>query len=233
MRIESVRYDASGDATIVASGGIVFLLPLRRIHEFAAMAAERLGIPFDAENPEPDKALLKDVIAAEVDFDPEDSLIQNIRRIDEEWRAEKKGFELCGRAEQSGRGLKAKLVSRGFSQGAAAAAVQSLEEAKAVDDLRFASLWARTRAERRFEGPTQISAALGARGLGQDAIRKALSSVDFDGLIPGAIEKESKRLARRLRESGDCAGKRFKEELYASLKAKGFNSSLLREELGL
>ena len=151
MRIESVRHDASGDATIVASGGIVFLLPLRRIHEFAAMAAERLGIPFDTENPDPDKALLKDVIAAEVDFDSDDSLIQNIRRIDEEWRAEKKGFELCGRAEQSSQGLKAKLVSRGFSQSAAAAAVQSLEEAKAVDDLRFASLWARTRAERRFE----------------------------------------------------------------------------------
>lgn len=232
MRIESVRYDASGDATIVASGGIIFLIPLNRIQEFAASAAERLGLPMDTEKPKAVEALVDRLIAAETEFDPEDSFIQNLSRVDQEWKAEKKGFELCARAEQSSQGLRAKLIARGFSPVVAAAAVQRLIEVGAVDDVRFASIWARTRAERKCEGPSLVAASLRAKGLGQEAVRKALSSVDFNALIPRAIEKEIKRLSRHRAEKGDHEEWTLREEIYRSLKAQGFDASVVREELG-
>jgi len=232
VRIESVRHDASGDATIVASGGIIFLLPRQRIDECAALVADRLGSSFDPERLNAGKSLLDSLSAADIDFEPEDSLIQDLKRIDEAWKAEKKGLELCARAEQSSQGLIAKLGSRGFSTGAAAEAVQRLIEAGAVDDTRFATIWARARAERRLEGPALISAGLRSRGLGQEAIRKALDAVDFDTLIPRAVEKESRRLSRRFNGKGDPEGRALREALYRSLKGQGFDSSLVREELG-
>ncbi len=233
MRIESVRYDASGDATIVASGGIIFFLPRGKIKEFAAAAATRLGLSPDAEESVAVNALVDSLIADEIDFDPQDNLIQRLTSIDMEWRAEKKGLELCARAEQSSQGLKAKLVARGFDAAAATEAVRSLVKAGAVDDVRFASIWARTRAEGKCEGPSLVAAGLRARGLGLETIKTALSAVDFDSLIPRAIEKEAKRLSRR---AGDNAGPGkglLKEKIYNSLKAQGFNASLLRDELEL
>ncbi|MDX9783684.1 MAG: RecX family transcriptional regulator [Spirochaetia bacterium] len=232
MRIESVRYNASGDATLVASGGIIFFLPRHRIEEFAHQAAARLGIVFEATIPDTTKSFLDQLCAAQIDFDSQDSLIQMIRHIDETWKAEKKGLELCARAEQSSQRLKTKLIARGFSPDAAAEAVRRLAKAGAVDDIRFASLWARVRAEGRCEGPVLVAAGLRARGLGQVAIREALSSVDFDALIPGAVEKEAKRLSKRRSRMGDREASPLKDEIYRSLKAQGFDASLLRERLG-
>ncbi len=237
MRIESVHYDASGDATIVASGGIIFLLPRGRIREFAALVVERLSLSFVAEEQNAVRAVFDALLASAVDFEPEDGIIQCLWRIDKEWKAEKKGLELCARAEQSSQGLKAKLIARGFDSAVAAATIQRLIDEGAVDDARFATIWARTRAEGKCEGPTLVAAGLRARGLGQEAIREALSFVSFDALIPKAVEKESKRLARQrvksICEKSDQGGQALREEVYRSLKAQGFNASLLREELGL
>jgi len=232
VRIESVRYDASGDATIVASGGIIFFLPFERIREFVASAAECLNLPMDAEGPDAVKALVDRLIAAEIDFDPEDSLIQCLSRIDQEWKAEKKGLELCARAEQSSQGLTKKLVARGFSPSTAVEAVRRLVEAGAVDDARFASIWARARAEGKCEGPNQVAVGLRARGFGQATVTSALSSVDFDALIPRAVEKEAKRFSKRHTRKVDQEELTFREEIYRILKAQGFNASLLRETLG-
>jgi regulatory protein len=233
VRIESVRYDASGDATIVASGGIIFFLPRGRIKEFASVAATRLGLSLDTEEPDAAKTLVDALIADGIDFDPEDRLMQCLACIDQEWKAEKKGLELCARAEQSSQGLKAKLVARGFESAAAAEAVRSLIKAGTVDDVRFASIWARTRAEGKCEGPSLIAAGLRARGLGLETIKTALSAVDFDSLIPRAIEKEARRLSRRAGDNAGSGRALLKEKIYNSLKVQGFSASLLRDELEL
>ena len=41
MRIESVRFDASGNPTLVVTGGISFFLPLSRVDELADMIASK------------------------------------------------------------------------------------------------------------------------------------------------------------------------------------------------
>ena len=52
MRIESVRFDASGNPTFVVTGGISFFLPLSRVDELAGIVAAMAGDDADAKAPD-------------------------------------------------------------------------------------------------------------------------------------------------------------------------------------
>ena len=246
MRIESVRFDASGNAAIALSGGISFFLPKARIGEFAAMAASAWDLPFPSSG-EPGggpgagmgggsaRGFLSALPTAAPEFEEDDEACRFLAQADEAARATQKALELCARAEQSSAGLSAKLAQRGFSRKAAGEALRTLAERGIVDDGRYAALWARQRAERKGEGPATIAAELRARGFRSEAIAAALAEIDFGPALEKAVRRESAKLAALLRkrgrgEAGEL-GKNFRDSLRANLRKQGFDPELIGDEI--
>jgi regulatory protein len=233
VRIESVRFDASGNAAIAVSGGVFFILPKARIDEFAEIAAAAWGL-------EPGCApdFLSGLPAAAPEFGEEDNAYRFLVLADETARALRKAVELCARAEQSSGGLSIKLAQRGFSRKAANAALEALAERGIVDDRRYAALWARHRAERKGEGPATVTAELRARGFRPDDIGAALSEIDFGPALAIAVQKETAKLAAMLRKRGrgdeDESGSNgdiLRDSLRRNLRKQGFDADLIREEI--
>ena len=190
MRIESVRFDASGSSTIVVSGGFVFYIPVHRISE--------LGSALDALNPAQGDSLdpgrILQLLAADViEFEEESILFGLLKLIDEEESALSKASGLCARAEQFRCGLELKLIARGIGKAASAYALDCLEAEGILDDARYASAWARSRLRRKPMGPLVLAAELRAKGLGSDAVKKALTEIDFEEVLPKAATAEMDR----------------------------------------
>ncbi|PKL06986.1 MAG: hypothetical protein CVV53_01570 [Spirochaetae bacterium HGW-Spirochaetae-9] len=222
MRIESVRFDASGNPTFVVTGGISFFIPLSRCAELLA------SLPDGKDSQLIALAALPDSVP---EFGSEDDFFMLLASIDEEQRARRKVIELCARAEQSSHGLSAKLVAKGFSSKAAKAAIESLKTDGVVDDARFARIWARGRAERRAAGPALLAAELRSRGLGEGAVKAALEDIDFSRALARAIGKETARLEGAWRKKGLRKDERFHDALYWALKKQGFDPEAIREAL--
>jgi len=238
VRIESVRFDASGNATIAASGGISFFVPAARVEELRDLVeGERdgwtgrnggieRGRGFPARS-----AGLESLAERGPELDREDELYCLLAAIDEEFRAKKKALELCARAEQSSRGLEAKLAARGFSRRAVKAALESLRGEGILDDARYARIWARGRAERRAFGPALLAAELRSRGQGEDAVRLALGDIDFSGVLARAVVREYDRLGAAWRKKGLEIDGNFSDSLYRILRRQGFDPEMIREEI--
>ncbi len=223
MRIESVRFDASGNPTFVVTGGISFFIPLSRCAELPGFfkggsgAAERAG--------------LEALPAIVPEFDREDDLYMFLSTIDEEQRAMRKAIDLCARAEQSSQGLAAKLAAKGFSRKAAQAVLERLKAEGVVDDARYARVWARGRAEGRACGPALLAAELRSRGLGEGEVKAALQGLDFSHALARAAAKETARLEAQWHKKGLKKNERFRDALYWALKKQGFDPDAIREIL--
>lgn len=238
MRIESVRFDASGNAAIALSGGISFILPKARIDGFAAVAASGWELPAPpgiGPGGGSARAFVEALPEAAPDFDDDDEAYRFLVLADETSRATRKAVELCARAEQSSAGLSAKLAQRGYSRAAASAALETLVEQGIVDDRRYAALWARHRAERKGEGPATIAAELRARGFRSEVVKAALAEIDFSLALTKAVQSESAKVAASLRKRGRGEavefGDRFRDSLRASLRKQGFDTDLIVDEI--
>jgi regulatory protein len=100
-----------------------------------------------------------------------------LRFADVCFRVERVGMRLIARAEQTQAGLFRKLEAR-FNDSACVSAVMArFIENNLVNDERYAECWLRSRLSRKsgkIGGPRQLSAALGSRGIGREAIKGAL-----------------------------------------------------------
>jgi regulatory protein len=242
VRIESVRFDASGNPTIVVTGGVSFFLPLFWVDELANVI-NRMGpiangkndvtggVHHDVMQDAVRRAFLAGLPRQGLEFSEENELYEFLSALDEERKAKRKALELCARAEQSSMGLSAKLAAKGFSGKAVKAAIASLKEEHIVDDARYARVWARGRAERRAAGPALLAAELRSRGQGEDAVRGALADIDFRRVLARAAAKERTRLEAAWRRKGLELDESFKETLYRILKRQGFDSEMILDEL--
>lgn len=236
MRIESVRFDASGNPTIVVTGGISFFLPIDRVSELVDALGEDRGEEGAREAGLPRtgaelKSFLLAMAESDYEFSEEEGFYATLATIDAELRARRKALELCARAEQSSAGLQAKLIAKGFSRQIAKAVIQALAAEGVVDDARYARVWARGRAERRAAGPALLAAELRSRGQGEDAVRGALEDIDFSRALARATLRESAKIAKAWKKKGLEPNLRFKEELYRILKRQGFDSEKIAEEI--
>ena len=231
MRIESVRFDASGNSTFVVTGGISFFIPLSRGAELLAFLADTGWAKSDIADGKVDLALLATLPDNVPEFEREDELFILLASIDEEQRARRKAIDLCVRAEQSSHGLAAKLAAKGFSRKAVKDAVESLKTEGIIDDSRFARIWARGRSERRAGGPALLAAELRSRGLGEGAVKAALEDIDFSRALTRAIAKETARLETVWRKKSLKKDERFHDTLYWALKKQGFDPDAIREAL--
>ena len=231
MRIESVRFDASGNPTFVVTGGVSFFIPRSRGAELLAFLVDKSWLNGSDADGRDDRASLAALPDSVPEFDREDDLYILLSFMDEELRAKRKAIDLCARAEQSSNGLAAKLAAKGFSSKAAKAAVDGLIAEGIIDDERYARVWARGRAERRACGPALLAAELRSRGLGEGAVRTALEDLDFSRALVRAIAKETARLETVWRKKGLKRDERFHDTLYWALKKQGFDPDAIRDAL--
>ncbi|MDP2791749.1 MAG: RecX family transcriptional regulator [Rectinemataceae bacterium] len=228
MRIESVRFDASGNPTFVATGGISFYIPLSRADELLDLLKAHGGL-LDGDAGSGRRASLKALPVIVSEFEREDDVYILLASIDEEERARHKAIELCARAEQFSHGLAIKLAAKGFSRKAVKAVVDGLVTEGILDDARYARVWARGRAERRAAGPALLAAELRSRGLGEGAVKTALQDIDFSRALARAIGKETARLEAAWRKKGLKQDERFHDALYWALKKQGFDPEEIRD----
>ena len=103
-----------------------------------------------------------------------------LRFADACFRAERAGLRLIARAEQTQAGLSRKLEARFHSSACVSAVLSRFVEIDLVNDERYAERWLRSRLARKtgkISGPHRLSAALGSRGIGREAIKAAFDKV--------------------------------------------------------
>jgi|GEM_PF-620597 len=271
VRITSVQLETSGKAIKIVAGGFSFSIPLEKAQSLMSIAeSARLNdvagkevlsqckagaednkadvwqglVQGKSEGAEEVLSFFKSLCAAGYEFDEEDEFFIALKRLSDEASAEEKALRLCAQAEQYSMGLRAKLVAAGYSNECAKAVVALMEERGFVDDTRYAVAWAGERARRGGASPAAVAAALRARGVGEGAIREALSSTDFGRALARALQKELASVIgsspRGSSPPQSCSpedprakplSSRQKDQIYRKLKLQGFDPDEIRKLL--
>ncbi len=138
--------------------------------------------------------------------------------------AYRKGLELAARSEHCRAALQRKLEQRGFSAEASLVTVERLSEEGAVDDRRYAEMWAADRLRRRPASHSYICAELRSRGVAAIDAEAALNQIaDTD---PTLIDQACLRAAAKL------FGRYAQEQnLIQALLKRGFSIAQIRSSL--
>lgn len=124
----------------------------------------------------------------------------------------------CSRMEYCSRDIyrKALKALEGDAE-AAERIVASLRANRFVDDLRYASAFAREKASLQGWGPVKISFQLRGKGIPEETVRAALAEID-EGKAASKLEKVVADKYRLLREDPQCRLKLLKFAL-----GRGYN----------
>ena len=136
-------------------------------------------------------------------------------------KAEKAGSRLIARAEQNQNGLTKKLIYRGHDKECISAVLAWFVETEMVNDRRYAERWLRSRLSRKsgkISGPRRLSAALGNKGIGREALWNAFDTILDEETEFSLLERflSKKRMASL---SGNT--------LKSRLRYEGFTSSVI------
>ena len=127
---------------------------------------------------------------------------------------------LCSRQECCSRDIRAKALRRLDGDEAAADEIlASLVEEKYVDDLRYASAFAREKSSLTGWGPVKIRFALSAKGIDRETSDAALAAVDGDS----ASEKLVKLLCAKAKTLEGDPHKRLKLIKFALTRGYGYD----------
>ena len=111
---------------------------------------------------------------------------------------------------------------------AIADAIERLRARRALDDLRFASSFARNRLAHHGVGRNRIRAALRQRGLSHEVVEKGLGEALRERPEQDVLDAVARRLLGRT--SRDDPRTRL-AKIYAALLRRGFPPALVRERL--
>ena len=122
------------------------------------------------------------------------------------------------------------LKRAGHPEQAIAEALERLRRSRALDDGRFAEVFARSRLTHYGQGRNRIRAALRQRGVSretaeqglQDALRERPEQATLDAVA-----------ARLLRQAKDSDPRKRLARVFAALLRRGFPASLVRERLAV
>lgn len=140
-------------------------------------------------------------------------------------RARAAGISFLGRRDYTVFELRARLTERGFAPDDIDAAVESLTEARALDDDRVARAHVRTASRIKGRGRLRITRELDARGVSDAVARAAL-----DELPPGEDEAAIARFLARQRLSASLSPAE-RDRLFRRLLRKGFAADAIGRAL--
>lgn len=162
-------------------------------------------------------------------------------------RAKRRSLMLLGKKEYTGREMKKKLSTDGYSETVVEAVLEWLEELRYVNDTSYAERYAFSLLSRHSE--REILQKMQQKGFEKDVIKEALAMAkeryreesvslkEMDG-VGGAEESfsiEQEAIRTFLRKKGYCsenADEEKKKKLTMSLFRKGFSMSDIRAVLG-
>lgn len=153
-----------------------------------------------------------------------EALLEKLLREDEHLRAYKQALRWLARRRHTRREMERRLMAKGFSEAAARAAGERLEQREKVDPREYAAAFVRDRVRFSLQGPMLIRAELRERGVPDGVIEEALAEH-----LPADVVRE--RLARlcekqaRGRSSHDAATVRRK--LIATLARQGYDLGMI------
>lgn len=138
--------------------------------------------------------------------------------------AYRKGMELAARSEHCRAALQRKLEQRGFTAEVAGLTVDRLSTEGAVDDRRFAEMWAASRLRRRPSARNYILAELRSRGV---------DGVDADAALDCIADTDPSLLDQAcLRATTKLSGRYHNEQgLIQALRKRGFSVAEIRASL--
>lgn len=138
------------------------------------------------------------------------------------YAAECAASRLLERSEQCRAGLRCKLQRKGFEQSVAEKALDYLESAGFLSDLRFASAWLRNRIISVPESPMKFAAELQKRGISRNVAEQAIEEL----LALASEEQLFERALAKCRRKGFSA-----EKIIRSLMRHGFSYHYIRKHL--
>jgi len=148
---------------------------------------------------------------------------------DEERRAaEQAALRILGGAAQSEASLRRRLEHRGFSAGASRDAAETAARLGYVDDAALADSIVTRRRSRR--GTARIAAELRSRGVGEEAVRAALSGISPDDQRAAALAEARRRLPTRLPDD-PTERRRTLTRVAAALSRAGFPADAVSHAL--
>ena len=119
------------------------------------------------------------------------------------------------------RGMRRKLVQKGFDPEDADATVERLLSSGLLDDARFATEFARQRLVVGGASVRRVEQQLAARGISRDVARAAAAQVASDEGVDTLVSME--RLAhKKLRSYGDLEAAVKRRRLFGFLARKGY-----------
>lgn len=148
---------------------------------------------------------------------------REIRYFSERAQARVKALRLLAVRSRSISEMKQRLTMAGFSQEVIDDAVQWLVSLNYLDDVRFAEEFVRTQTRLRPMGRRRLHAELKARGVLNEAIQKAVDSLEEDE-VHIAKEAARKGWARYKKLPSEKARRR----LMGYLQRRGFDYSTIR-----
>ena len=141
----------------------------------------------------------------------------------EAYAAYAKGFSLCARREHSVTQLKQKLYQRGFSQAAVEDAAIRLEQARALDDVRYAQVWLRSQIRRKRASRAVLAAKLAEAGVSQRIVAEALEELYSSEIELASLANAFEKLNRKPRMT--------REKFMAALTRRGFSYKSIKKIL--
>lgn len=143
-------------------------------------------------------------------------------------QALKKAMKLCASRELCRSEIESRLGKWGISEADMRKIINTLEQKKYLDEVRYSIAYTRDRFRHNKWGKIKISAMLRMKGLNEDTIRLALDSIDKNEYI-STLRKIIDSHRKNVR-AGTAFEMRGKLARFAA--SKGFESELVYEVLG-
>lgn len=145
-----------------------------------------------------------------------DEKIAQLQREDEGEKAYQQALKLLSYRPRSAAEVRKKLEQHDVPESRIADVLERLQRSGLLDDARFARDWAENRSEFRPRSRRALTIEMRRRGVDDEAIAQAVSSLDDDTLAYQAAIKYSRRLK-------DLDWQAFRQKLIGFLSRRGFS----------
>lgn len=138
--------------------------------------------------------------------------------------AKQAAYRILSYRDRTSHEIGLKLKEKGFSDPVISETIGFLREIGAIDDLRFARQWARSRSEHRRFGPIRLRRELTEKGISAAEAEAVLSRLAEE---QDPVESAEAALAHRYRDPELLKELSARQRAFAFLQRKGFSAETI------